>query len=197
LGFAAQELLAGHRSFLACFLRMYVSDFKKLFIRVDTQIYPIFYQTCESCVLDSVADPHHVGADPDHACYFDADPGPDLTFHSDEDPVPSFQIKLKTIKKCLNRLKAHNPYVLACHLQIDPDPDTDSNPAYHFDADPDTDPAYHFDADPDPDPAFQFDADASGSTTLVLEGNSIIFWYPTVPSNLKVILSRTDRPCDN
>jgi hypothetical protein len=44
---------------------------------------------------------------------------------------------------------------LACHLQIDADPD----PAYHFDADPD--PVYHFDADadPDPDPTFQFDAD--------------------------------------
>jgi hypothetical protein len=28
---------------------------------------------------------------------------------------------------------AHIPYVFACHLQIDADPD----PAYHFDADPD------------------------------------------------------------
>jgi hypothetical protein len=27
--------------------------------------------------------------------------------------------------------QAHIPYILACHLQIDPDP------AYHFDADPD------------------------------------------------------------
>jgi hypothetical protein len=35
---------------------------------------------------------------------------------------------------------------LACHLQIDLDPD----PAYHFDADPD--PTFQFDADPDPDP---------------------------------------------
>jgi hypothetical protein len=33
---------------------------------------------------------------------------------------------------------------LACHLQIDADPDS----AYHFDAD--LDPAYHLDADPDP-----------------------------------------------
>jgi hypothetical protein len=41
--------------------------------------------------------------------------------------------------------QAHFPYVLACHLQVDPDPD----PAYHFDADPD--PAYHVDADPDAD----------------------------------------------
>jgi hypothetical protein len=48
---------------------------------------------------------------------------------------------------------------LACHLQIDADPD----PAYHFDPDPaynfgpDPDPAYHLDLDPDP--TFQFDAD--------------------------------------
>jgi hypothetical protein len=36
------------------------------------------------------------------------------------------------------------PYIMACHLKIDADPD----PAYHFDAHPD--PACHFDADPDP-----------------------------------------------
>jgi hypothetical protein len=42
---------------------------------------------------------------------------------------------------------------LACHLQIDPNPD----PAYHFDAD--LDPAYHFDADLYPDSTFQFHAD--------------------------------------
>jgi hypothetical protein len=54
---------------------------------------------------------------------------------------------------------------LACHLQIDADPNPDS--AYQVDADPyaDTDsgpdPAYHFDANPDadPDPTFQFDSD--------------------------------------
>jgi hypothetical protein len=44
---------------------------------------------------------------------------------------------------------AHIPYILACHLQIDADPDPDSVPAYRFDAD----------ADPNPDPTFQFDAD--------------------------------------
>jgi hypothetical protein len=33
---------------------------------------------------------------------------------------------------------------MACHLQIDADPDV----AYHFDAD--TDPIFQFDADPDP-----------------------------------------------
>jgi hypothetical protein len=33
----------------------------------------------------------------------------------------------------------HIPYILACHAQIDADPD----PAYHFDEDPD--------ANPDPD----------------------------------------------
>jgi hypothetical protein len=36
---------------------------------------------------------------------------------------------------------------LACHQQIDVDPDPD--PTFHFDADPD--PANHFDADPDSD----------------------------------------------
>ncbi len=36
------------------------------------------------------------------------------------------------------------PYILACHLQIDADPD----PAYQIDADPD--PAHHFDADANP-----------------------------------------------
>jgi hypothetical protein len=40
--------------------------------------------------------------------------------------------------------------MLACHLQIDADPDP--GPAYHFDADPDL--ANHVDADPDP--TFQF-----------------------------------------
>jgi hypothetical protein len=40
---------------------------------------------------------------------------------------------------------------LACHLQIDADPD----PANHFDPDL----AYHVDADADPDPISQFDAD--------------------------------------
>jgi hypothetical protein len=40
---------------------------------------------------------------------------------------------------------AHIPYILACHLQIDADPDL----ADHFDADADLDPdpAYHFNED--------------------------------------------------
>jgi hypothetical protein len=37
---------------------------------------------------------------------------------------------------------------LACHLQIDADPNPD--PANHFDADRDLDPTFQFDADPDP-----------------------------------------------
>jgi hypothetical protein len=49
--------------------------------------------------------------------------------------------------------KAHIPYILACHLQIDTDQDPDT--ACRFEAEPD--PAYHFDADPDP--TFPFDAD--------------------------------------
>jgi hypothetical protein len=33
--------------------------------------------------LNSVADPHHLDADPDPACHFDADPDPDTTFYFD------------------------------------------------------------------------------------------------------------------
>ncbi len=46
---------------------------------------------------------------------------------------------------------------MACHLQIDADPDL----AFHFDADLDPHPAYQFDADLNavPDPTFRFDAD--------------------------------------
>jgi hypothetical protein len=82
------------------------------------------------------------------------------------------------MKKYLNRLI----FYTFLHLQMDADPDQ----TYHFDPDP----AYHFDADadPDPDPAFQFDADASGSTTLVLKGNSIIFWYRTKQSLTDFVL---------
>jgi hypothetical protein len=42
----------------------------------------------------SVADPHHVDADPDPAFHFDADPDPDLTFHSDANPDPDPTFKL-------------------------------------------------------------------------------------------------------
>ncbi len=31
----------------------------------------------------------------------------------------------------------HIPYILACHLQIDADPDPVTDSSYHFDADPD------------------------------------------------------------
>jgi hypothetical protein len=51
--------------------------------------------------IDSVADPHHIDADPDAdpdpACHFDANPDPDPTSHFyaglDPDPDPRFQIK--------------------------------------------------------------------------------------------------------
>jgi hypothetical protein len=55
----------------------------------------------------SVADPHHLDADPDPACHFDADPDPACHFDADPDP--------------------------ACHFNADPDPD----PTFHFDANPD------------------------------------------------------------
>jgi hypothetical protein len=54
--------------------------------------------------------------------------------------IPSFQIKAQTLKKMFK--KAHIPHILACHLQIDADPDLVLDPAYHFDADPDADPGY-------------------------------------------------------
>ncbi len=126
----------------------------------------------------SVADPHHVDADPDPACHFDVDPNPcifdadpdpachfdadlDSIFHFDPEshPEPSFQLKPQNLEKVLK--SARIPYILACHLQIDADP----NPANHFDLEPV--PAYL--VDPDPDPTFQFDADPSGfgSTKLL------------------------------
>ncbi len=63
------------------------------------------------------------------------------------------RIRIRILASKLRLKKAHIPYILACHLQIDEDPDS----------------AYHFDADRDPDPIFQFDVDpsGSGSTTLV------------------------------
>jgi hypothetical protein len=59
--------------------------------------------------------------------------------------------RLKALKKCSNRLIFH-PIILACHLQIDADPE----PAYYFDTDPDPDYYDDADPDPDPDPTFQF-----------------------------------------
>ncbi len=52
--------------------------------------------------------------------------------------------------------QAYIPYILACHRQIDTDPDPDpachldaeQNPAYDFGSDPD--PTFPSDADPDP-----------------------------------------------
>ncbi len=44
----------------------------------------------------SVADMHHLDADPDPACNFDADP--DLIFHFDADPDPNFQIKAQNLE---------------------------------------------------------------------------------------------------
>ncbi len=39
----------------------------------------------------SIAEPHHIDADPDPACHFDAD--------LELDPDPSFQIRAQTIEK--------------------------------------------------------------------------------------------------
>ncbi len=40
--------------------------------------------------MDSVANPHHLDAGPDHAFDFDVYPNP--TFHSDADPDPTLSI---------------------------------------------------------------------------------------------------------
>jgi hypothetical protein len=54
-------------------------------------------------LLGSVADPHHLDADPDPASHFDADPDTDPTFHfnADPDPAPGFQIKAQNLEKVL------------------------------------------------------------------------------------------------
>jgi hypothetical protein len=41
--------------------------------------------------VSSVADSHHVNADPDPTFHFDADADPEPAFHSDADPDPTFQ----------------------------------------------------------------------------------------------------------
>jgi hypothetical protein len=56
----------------------------------------------------SVADPHHLDADPDPASYFDADPDPDPACYFDADPDPAY------------------------HFDADPDPD----PTFQFDEGP-------------------------------------------------------------
>jgi hypothetical protein len=65
-----------------------------------------------------------------------------ILLFTDADPDPSFQLKTQNLSKVLK--KSHILYILACHLQINADP----NPACYFDADPD--PNFKFDADPDP-----------------------------------------------
>jgi hypothetical protein len=73
--------------------------------------------------------------------FVDADP--DLTSHPDSDPNPdpSFQLKDQTIEKVLNQ--AHIPFILACHLKIDADPDPVPDLGNNLVADPN--------AGPDPD----------------------------------------------
>ncbi len=57
--------------------------------------------------FSSVADPHHLDAnpDPDPTSHFDTDPDPDPTFHfdavPDPDPAPAFQIKGQNLEKVL------------------------------------------------------------------------------------------------
>jgi hypothetical protein len=55
--------------------------------------------------------------DPDSSCHLETDPDPNFYFDADPDldPDPSFQMKAQKLKKRL----ANNPYILACHLQMD------------------------------------------------------------------------------
>jgi len=79
----------------------------------------------------SVADPHHLDADPDPSCLFDPDPAPachfdadpDPTFHFDADPESFLQIKAQNLEKVF---KQAHIILLACHLEIDADPDAGS-----------------------------------------------------------------------
>jgi hypothetical protein len=50
-----------------------------------------------------VADLHHIDADPDPACHFDADADPKPIFHLDAvpDPDPCYQIKVQNFEKVL------------------------------------------------------------------------------------------------
>ncbi len=74
------------------------------------------------------SDPHYSDADPvltfyfdtqtDPAFHFDADRDPYSTFHFDADPHPhpSFQKRLRKLKKCLNRFIFHSFWLLICKL---------------------------------------------------------------------------------
>jgi hypothetical protein len=104
--------------------------------------------------ITSVADPHHVDADPDPIppCHFDADPDPafqldtdphldpDPTVHfdADPDPGPCFQIRAQNLKKRSNRpilklLRIRIQFITLMRIQIlpvilvriHPDPDSD------------------------------------------------------------------------
>jgi hypothetical protein len=49
------------------------------------------------CLFASVADPHHVDADPDPACHFDPDPDQDPACHCDADPDPVSTFHFDTV----------------------------------------------------------------------------------------------------
>jgi hypothetical protein len=83
--------------------------------------------------LGSVADPHHLDADPDPASHFDADPDTDPTFHFDAVPdlCPALaaKLRLKTLKKCSNRLIYRTFWLVVCKLmRIRPQTDKNLTP---------------------------------------------------------------------
>ncbi len=102
---------------------MYICDLERM-IRG-----PIYIWGLGSCV----ADRHHFDADPDTACHFDAAPDPTFHFDADPDTDPSFRMKAQTLKKSA-QIGSYS-IILACHLQIDADPDPLA-PTFQFDAYP-------------------------------------------------------------
>ncbi len=81
-------------------------------------------------------------------------------------PFPLMRIRILSYKQRLKTLKkAHIPYILASHLQIDADLNPD--PAYHIDEDPH--PTFQFDADPDP----QHYTDVTNTSSLDLSTFSL------------------------
>ncbi len=114
----------------------------------------------------SVADQHHVDADPDPAFHFDADPDPDIAFLSfaDPDPDPTFKFDpdpTTHFSQDLDRPMLQNDPLRLPPFYFDAVPD----PVFHFDADPD--PAFHFDADPAPASQMDICGSGSGSATLL------------------------------
>ncbi len=58
--------------------------------------------------VGSVADPHHVDADPDPVCHFDADADSDPACQFDADPDPTFHFDAVPDQDHSSQIKAKN-----------------------------------------------------------------------------------------